>query len=93
MWDWWFGWHGRDSSRYKLWHPDAHRFSAMAEDRSADRSLDDRQRYVGNVSFVDEYVGGTLHQLAIRFVDPVVASRIGWSAVVTEIDCDPEDAT
>ena len=21
MWSWWFGWHGSDSRRYKLWHP------------------------------------------------------------------------
>ena len=24
MWEWWFGWHGSDSRRYKLWHPRAH---------------------------------------------------------------------
>ena len=71
MWDWWFGWHGTDSARYKLWHPGAHQFSAMAEDRNADRSLTDRQRFIGNVSFVDEYIGATLNRLAIRFVDPV----------------------
>ena len=28
-----------------------------------------------------------------RRVAGVVTRRIGWSAVVTEIDCDPEDAT
>ena len=42
----------------------------MADDRSADRSLTYRQRYRENVSFVDEYIGGTLSRLAIRFVDP-----------------------
>ena len=70
MWDWWFGWHGTDSARYKLWCPDAHQFSAVGDDRSADRSLTDRQRYIGNVSYVDEYLGGVLHRLTIRFVDP-----------------------
>lgn len=25
MWAWWFGWHGSDTRRYKLWHPRAHR--------------------------------------------------------------------
>ena len=20
MWEWWFGWHGSDARRYKLWH-------------------------------------------------------------------------
>ena len=29
MWDWWMGWHSCESSRYKLWHPDAHQFTAV----------------------------------------------------------------
>ena len=70
MWDWWFGWHGRETARYKLWYPDAHQYSALGEDRSAIQGLTDRQRYVGNVSYVDEYIGGLLQPLAIRFVDP-----------------------
>ena len=70
MWDWWFGWFGTETARYKLWHPDAHLYSAVAEDRSRDRALTDRQRYIGNVSYVDEYVGGTVQRLAVRFVDP-----------------------
>ncbi|SFO87243.1 hypothetical protein K8Z49_16035 [Actinomadura madurae] len=70
MWDWWFGWHGRESARYKLWHPDAHQYCALAQDRSSDRSLTDRQRYIGNVAYVDEYIGGRLQPLAIRFLDP-----------------------
>ena len=37
MWDWWFGWLGGDSARYKLWCPDAHQFIAVGDDRSADR--------------------------------------------------------
>lgn len=70
MWDWWFGWHGRETARYKLWHPDAHQYSALGEDRGADPALSDRQRYVGNVSYVDEYIGGRLQRLTIRFLDP-----------------------
>ncbi len=94
MWDWWFGWHGAQSSRYKLWHPDAHQYSAVGEPRSTDRTLTDRQRYIGNVSYVDEYVGGVLTPLAIRFVDParlgfeepgpggtVITARVGPSTV------------
>ncbi|WP_436761594.1 DAPG hydrolase family protein [Streptosporangium sp. V21-05] len=76
MWDWWFGWHSAESARYKLWYPDAHQFSALGEDRSADRTLTDRQRYIDNVSYVDEYVGGTLQRLAIRFTDP---TRLGFN--------------
>jgi len=92
MWDWWMGWHSCESSRYKLWHPDAHQFTAVGEPRGADRTLTDRQRYVDNVSYVDEYVGGSLTPLAIRFVDPtglgfeesrpggtVIAGRVGLS--------------
>jgi hypothetical protein len=75
MWDWWFGWHTCDTARYKLWHPDAHIFSAVGEDRSGDRTLTDRQRYRNNVSYVDEYIGAMLTRLAIRFVDPI---RLGF---------------
>ncbi|MER6186067.1 hypothetical protein [Streptomyces sp. NPDC001652] len=75
MWDWWFGWHSTETARYKLWYPDAHQFSALGEDRSADRTLTDRQRYIDNVSYVDEYVGGSLQRLAIRFTDP---TRLGF---------------
>jgi DAPG hydrolase PhiG domain len=75
MWDWWFGWHSTDTARYKLWHPDAHQFATVGEDRSADRSLTDRQRYLDNVSYVDEYIGASLNRLAIRFVDP---TRLGF---------------
>lgn len=75
MWDWWFGWHSRESARYKLWHPDAHQFTAVGEDRSTDRTLTDRQRYIDNVSYADEYVGGTMQRLAIRFLDP---TRLGF---------------
>jgi hypothetical protein len=75
MWDWWMAWHSCESARYKLWHPDAHQYSAVAEQRLLDRTLTDRQRYINNISFVDEYVGGQLTPLAIRFLSP---SRLGF---------------
>ncbi|MGW0831028.1 DAPG hydrolase family protein [Streptomyces prunicolor] len=78
MWDWWFGWHSCESARYKLWHPQAHQFSAVGQARSGDRQLTDRQRYIGNVSYVDEYVGGHLVPLAIRFVEP---ARMGFDDI------------
>ena len=68
MIDWWFGWHLPDSERYKLWHPEAHLRCRVKEDRSA--LADDRARYVGNVSYVDEYIGTSLERLAIAFHDP-----------------------
>lgn len=76
MWDWWFGWHGVDSARYKIWHPEAHVFSAVAEDRSQDRSLTDRQRYINNCSYIDEYLGEQYSRLTVRFFDP---ERFGFA--------------
>lgn len=76
MWDWWMAWHSVETARYKLWSPDAHQFAAWVDDRSADRTLTNRQRYVDNVSFVDEYIGGALTRLAIHFIDK---ERLGFS--------------
>lgn len=75
MWDWWFGWHSTQTARYKLWYPDAHQFATIGENRSADRTLTDKQRYIDNVSYVDEYIGGTCQRVAIRFTAP---SRLGF---------------
>ncbi|MFD8103098.1 DAPG hydrolase family protein [Nocardia fluminea] len=69
MWDWWFAWHAVESARYKLWHPDAHLYCGLARDRSAER-IPDREKYVGNIAYVDEYIGPKLQQLAIAFADP-----------------------
>jgi hypothetical protein len=69
MWDWWFAWHTVESARYKLWHPDAHLYCAIARDRSAER-VPDREKYIGNIAYVDEYIGPKLQQLAIAFTDP-----------------------
>lgn len=68
MWDWWFGWHSEEPQRYKLWHPRAH---VHAEWRTpGSPALRGRERYVGRVSYVDEYVGGDLGSYFIRFVPP-----------------------
>jgi hypothetical protein len=68
MWDWWFGWHGSDPRRYKLWHPQAHMYAEWADGDDGDRR--GRERYVGRTSFIDEYLGSTLLRGAIRFVPP-----------------------
>jgi hypothetical protein len=68
MWDWWFGWHSSETARYKLWHPDAHLYSGLGEDRSKIRGLTDRQKYTNNVSYVDEYLGASFSPLTVRFV-------------------------
>ncbi len=63
MWAWWFGWHGSDSRRYKLWHPRAH-VSAKWSDGGGDGS------YVGRTSLVCEYLGSAFSRVAIAFVEP-----------------------
>jgi hypothetical protein len=63
MWVWWFGWHGSDSRRYKLWHPRAH-VSAQWSDGGGDGS------YVGKTSLVQEYIGSSFSRAAIQFVEP-----------------------
>lgn len=78
MIDWWFGWHLPASARYRLWHPKAHVAATVKEDRS--HLADDRARYIGNVSYVDEYIGTSLKKLAIAFVEPA-AFGIGNEAL------------
>ncbi|RZV44706.1 MAG: hypothetical protein EX269_11295 [Acidimicrobiales bacterium] len=73
MWDWWFSWHSYTSERYCLWHPKDHVASSIDEDRRHVSSIHDR--WVGNTSYVDEYIGGDLQKLAIRFVE---ASSVGF---------------
>jgi hypothetical protein len=78
MIDWWFGWHLPDSERYKLWHPRAHLKARVKEDRS--HLSDDRARYLGNVSYVDEYIGKVLTRLAIAFHPPASFGVTGLDA-------------
>jgi len=70
MIDWWFGWHIAKTERYKLWHPQAHYYSQPLYDLSHVEGLTDRERYVGNTSWVDEYIGRFNSRLAIKFHDP-----------------------
>lgn len=64
MWDWWFGWHGSQNNRYKLWHPNAH-LSAQWEDGRADNC------YIGRNSIIKEYIGENLLDAAIQFKSPL----------------------
>lgn len=63
MWDWWFGWHGCEARRYKLWHPLAH-----VEARWADGRKD--EAYIGRTSLITEYLGSEKKKAAISFVRP-----------------------
>ena len=91
MIDWWFGWHGDAAERYKLWHPQAHvhaEWAATPPEGSAGR-----ERYVGQTSLVDEYVGAGLGRFAISFrppadvgvVDPAVEGGIDATAVCARV--------
>jgi hypothetical protein len=68
MWSWWFGWHGSDSRRYKLWHPRAHVSAEWKDGDDAGRG--GAQRYVGRTSLISEYIGSTLMRADIQFVAP-----------------------
>lgn len=68
MWSWWFGWHGCDTRRYKLWHPRAH-LSATWKDGEGIGGRGP-QRYIGRWSMISEYIGSTRFNGAIQFVEP-----------------------
>jgi DAPG hydrolase PhiG domain len=68
MWSWWFGWHGCDTRRYKLWHPRAHLFAAWKDVDDTGRQGD--ERYVGRCSLISEYIGSSMLNGAIQFVAP-----------------------
>ena len=69
MWDWWFGWHGISSERYRLWHPEDHVWSGVSEDRRDVADL--RERYVGLNSYVDERIASPeVLKLTISFRSP-----------------------
>ncbi|MCF8325616.1 MAG: FAD-binding protein [Leadbetterella sp.] len=63
MWDWWFGWHGSQDSRYKLWHPKSH-VSAVWEDGEEDIS------YIGRNSIIEEYIVDEFAEGLIQFKQP-----------------------
>jgi hypothetical protein len=68
MWSWWFGWHGSDSRRYKLWHPRAHVSAAWQDGDDAGRT--GTARWLGRTSLISEYIGSRMLRGAIRFRPP-----------------------
>ena len=88
MWTWWFGWHGSDSRRYKLWHPRAH-VSAQWSDDGGDGS------YIGRTSLVQEYLGSSFSRPAIQFAEPstlglkpdavAICARLGSAAIPVDV--------
>ncbi|MEM6746549.1 MAG: hypothetical protein AAF608_03920 [Pseudomonadota bacterium] len=65
MWDWWFGWHGCEALRYKLWHPKAHISAQWADGRKD-------EAYIGRTSLITEYLGADRKKAGISFVRPSV---------------------
>lgn len=63
MWHWWFGWHGCDDSRYKLWHPKAHLAAQWADGGT-------QEQYINRTSLIKEYIGDNLESAAIQFIAP-----------------------
>ncbi len=70
MWDWWFGWHGCDSRRYKLWNPDAHLYACWKDGLTKMPGSTYKESYLNRTSFIDEFVGSTKLSLALQFVSP-----------------------
>lgn len=86
MWHWWFGWHGDQDAKYKLWHPQAH-VSAVWKDGGTGTV-----EYIGRTSHIQEYIGKTLEKAAIQFIEPTalglpdasneqlfICARVGFS--------------
>ncbi len=87
MWDWWFAWHSLESARYKLWHPESHAYAGVRDGNAGDHiDPTDRSGWQGNVSYVDEVIGGQMDQLAIAPQDParygIDLARFDGTAVV-----------
>jgi hypothetical protein len=89
MWAWWFGWHGSDARRYKLWHPRAHVSARWSDGGGAGSHL-------GRTSLVQEYLGSTFSRPAIQFVEPsslglnpadevAICARLGSSDIPVDL--------
>jgi 2,4-diacetylphloroglucinol hydrolase len=71
MYGWWFWWHSIESARYTLWYPYNHiSVTPLNRDVLTRPGLTHQQRYVGTTHHVDEYIGASRLQVAIRFVQP-----------------------
>ncbi|KAJ5279805.1 hypothetical protein N7478_005177 [Penicillium angulare] len=69
-WDWWFGWHSVETSRYKLWHPNAHQFAWRFPDTLDISNKSYADRYIGTFSFINEYLGNDCTHLTVAFIVP-----------------------
>ena len=97
MIDWWFGWHIGKTERYKLWHPQAHFFTQPRFDVSDVEIFSDREKYLGNTSWVDEYIGPFPTRLGITFHDPaeigldeISLNSAGYGTVIYAVTTDSD---
>jgi len=72
MVDWWFDWHPRESLRYRIWHPIAHRSNSLQEPRVAGA-----KPYWGAIHHPVEDLGTGVVHARICFRDP---SELGIGA-------------
>jgi hypothetical protein len=79
MVDWWWG-HIDNSERYKLWHPKDHvSFRWLVPPTP--------QSYIGAIQLVEEYIGGQLVTVQIRWEDPTdVPAEYGHVLVASILD-------
>jgi hypothetical protein len=79
MVDWWWG-HIDNSERYKLWHPKDHvSFKWLVAPKP--------ESYIGAVQLVEEYIGGKLVTIRIRWEDPKgVPAEYGHVLVAAILD-------
>ncbi|KAL5360660.1 hypothetical protein BJX96DRAFT_150636 [Aspergillus floccosus] len=68
--NWWFGWHLTDTSRYKLWNPFAHQYAWRHPDslECSNKSLPDR--YINTYSFLSESIGSESSKVTVAFINP-----------------------
>ncbi|MFM2267571.1 MAG: hypothetical protein RL757_1012 [Bacteroidota bacterium] len=74
MWHWWFGWHGSEANRYKIWHPKAHKDARWKDNLKT-------ESYIGRTSQIEEYIGTSLEKANIQFIEP---TALGFDSRIVE---------
>ncbi len=74
MVDWWFGWHGLEDLRYKIWFPPGHFGVSMSDRHRAvvlDPNTPPKKKFQGITHYVLEDTGGpSVEKIAISFMTP-----------------------
>lgn len=68
---WWFWWHSKESARYSLWHPWAHKsISSTYADKFDDPSLNNTEKLLGSVHHITEIIGSDEQTIDIHWKRP-----------------------